>query len=268
MEHYRRKSPIFPRRNLDSDATTPAASLNDNVITIYNDKLKEDSDSVNDEKAQEDRYTPKEAGLVGRQLANFLEKTPRNTGGFVNKAKQCNRTVIRAAVIDVLVHTAFPTVDPADERGRPKNRAGWFHDACNKYADGAGIPAYISVWVKTDLSWQEIEQNSTQLRHSTDATWLSLMRLTWYATSCAGRLKSRRLIRRCRRMREFASNLRIGTIPDGSLTRWPRPSSFGGETWMDEYEAEELAQEMLRDAGPLGVTRPRLFQIKAYLSSL
>ena len=235
-----------------------APSFNDNVITIYNDKLKEDYDSVNDEEAQEDRYTPKEAGLVGRQLANFLEKTPRNTGGFVNKAKQCSRTVIRAAVIDVLVHTAFPTVDPADERGRPKNRAGWFHDACNKYANGASIPAFIEVWVKTNLSWQEIEQEL-------DAA-ATLYRRYMVEPHAADLV--RRFLRGEIEKQTLDQALQKGA-PDSRPIYASEPSqtvaSPAGndqlcpteKTWMDEYEAEELAKEIIRDAGPLGVTEAK-----------
>ncbi len=137
-------------------AFAPAASLNDNAIIPHNTINK--GVSVNDVPSS-DHYTPKEAGQVGRLLAHFLEKSPANIGGFVNKAKQCTRTVIRAAVVDTLVHQAFPTIDPLDPRGRPRNRGRWFHDATNRYSSaGTPIPAYVLRWVKTDLTFQEIEQ--------------------------------------------------------------------------------------------------------------
>src|SRR5260370_7587634 len=77
--------------------------------------------------------------------------------------------MIRAAVIDALVHAYFPKVDPSDERGRPRSRAAWFHDACNRYAKaGAAIPAFVEKWLRTDLSWEEIEQSlrNASPRHS------------------------------------------------------------------------------------------------------
>jgi len=129
---------------------------------IYNNNNNTNNVSVNDITSS-DRHTTKEAGVVGQRLAHFLEKSPANIGGYVNKAKQCTRTVIRAAIVDLLVHQAFPTIDPIDERGRPRHRGRWFHDACNRYSVEGLIPAYVMRWVQTDLSWQEIEQELATL---------------------------------------------------------------------------------------------------------
>ncbi len=159
---FQGQSAVAVAQKGDFQGAALAASFNDNVITILNESLEEDYDSDNEAAASaraQDHYSSGEAAKVGRQLALFLEKTPENTGGFVNKCKKCSRTVIRASVIDMLVHAAFPQVDPADERGRPKNRASWFHDACKRYAKpGTRIPAFVEMWLKTDLSWDEIER--------------------------------------------------------------------------------------------------------------
>lgn len=141
----------------DFQEAASRASFNVNVITNDNISEKKD-DNVNDADTNQDRYTGKEAKAAGLQLANFLEGG-QNIGGFVNKAKQCTPTVIRAAVIDALVHDAFPTIDPDDQRGQPQTLAKWFHLACNSYGkSGMPIPAFVERWLRTDLSWSEIKQ--------------------------------------------------------------------------------------------------------------
>ena len=134
----------------------PAAIVNDNG-NIYNTTNNNTTNVIVNDVTSSDRHTTKEAGVVGQRLAHFLEKSPTSIGGYVNKAKQCTRTVIRAAIVDLLVHEAFPTIDPTDERGRPKHRGRWFHDACNRFSIIGSLPAYVMRWVQTDLSWAEIE---------------------------------------------------------------------------------------------------------------
>ncbi len=250
----------------DFQEVATSTSLNDNVITLSNDISEKEDVNDNDAAAGQDRYTPKEAAAVGRQLAKFLENSPENTGGFVNKAKQYTRTAIRAAVIDTLVHLAFPTIDPADERGRPRNSAGWFHDACKRYGKpGMHIPAFIERWLRTDLSWDDIKQqlDEASSRYKrfmiADAGTADLVR-----KFLCGEIGQQALDEALQH--EASQEMRANQVPTekspqpGSQTR----SSANGEpsvseaspakTWMDEYEAEALAEEILRDAGQQGVT--------------
>jgi hypothetical protein len=254
----------------DFQGAAPAASFNDNVITISNDSLEEeyvsDNDAAPSARAQ-DHYSSGEAAKVGRHLAMFLEKTPENTGGFVNKCKQCSRTVIRAAVIDVLVHAAFPQVDLADERGRPKNRASWFHDACKKYAKpGTRIPGFIEKWHKTDLAWDEIERqlNEAALRYkrymTADSGTADLVR-QWLR----GEIEQQALDDALQT--SALSHEKQPQTPQQPLTSEPVAAANGTpfvaslpavgaeKTWMDQDEAEILAEEILRDAGPFGVSK-------------
>ena len=246
----------------DFQRVAPGVSLNDNVITPSNDRAEKENVNDNDAAANQDRYTPKEAAAVGRQLAKFLENSPANTGGFVNKAKQYTRTAIRAAVIDTLVHQAFPTIDPADERGRPRNSAGWFHDACKRYGKpGMHIPAFIERWLRTDLSWDEIKRQLDEASNRykrymiADAGTADLVR-----KFLCGEISQQALDEALQRM--ASQEVRASQVP---TEKSPQPgsqmrSSANGEpsvssetspakTWMDEYEAEELAEEILRDAG-------------------
>ncbi len=254
----------------DFQGTAQGASLNDNVITIiYNDSFEDGYDSDNDAAAcapQEDHYSSGEAAKVGRQLALYLEKTPENTGGFVNKCKQYSRTVIRASMIDMLVHAAFPQVDLADERGRPRNQASWFHNACKKYGmPGTRIPAFVEVWLKTDLSWEEIEGHLGE----------AALR---YKNSMIAGSRTADLVRQWLRgeidqmVLDEALQSRV-LSQENQLQRAPKPltsasSATNGlplvavqavphveKTWMDEDEAEILAEEILRDAGPFGVSK-------------
>ncbi len=253
----------------DFQGDAPSASLNDNVITILNDVLDEDYVSDNDAETTvraQDHYSSGEAAKVGRQLANFLEKSPEHTGGFVNKCKQCSRTVIRASVIDVLVHAAFPQVDPADERGRPRNRASWFHGACIKYAkSGTSIPAFIEKWVKTDLSWDEIErQLSEAATHYkrymiADSSTADLVR-SWLRGEIEQQVLDEAL-----QSSMLSQEKQFQKAPQ--LLTAASPATYGKpfvvaqtpahveKTWMDEDEAVVLAEEILKDAGPLGVSK-------------
>ncbi len=250
----------------DFQGIAAGVSLNDNVMILSNDISEKEDVNVNDATADQDRYSPKEAAAIGRQLAKFLENSPVNTGGFVNKAKQYTRTVIRAAVIDTLVHLAFPTVDPADERGRPRNSAGWFHDACKRYGKpGMHIPAFIERWLRTDLSWDEIKRQLDEASNRykrymiADAGTADLVR-----KFLCGEISQQALDEALQRM--ASQEVRASQVP---TEKSPQPgsqmrSSANGEpsvssetspakTWMDEYEAEALAEEILRDAGQQGV---------------
>ena len=252
----------FSRQKGDFQGAASSASLNDNVITIPNDISKKDDDSDNDTATiAQDPYSPSEAMKVGRQLANFLEKSPQNIGGFVNKCKLYSPTVIRASVIDVLVHAAFPLVDPADERGRPKNRASWFHDACKKYGkSGSRIPAFVEKWLKTDLAWDEIEQQLSEAA-------------IHYKRYMIADSRTADLVRKFLRG-EIEQQVLDETLPSSALSQEKQPSltsapsaangtplvasqpaATAEKTWMDEEEAELLAEEILRDAGPLGVSK-------------
>ena len=160
---FQTQSNSFLAQKGDFQGTDSRVSFNDNVMIYSNDNKREnsviDNDTASSVSLSETPYTKKEAAKVGRSLAMFFEHSLANVGGFVNKCKLCPPTTIRAAVIDALVHAYFPKVDPSDERGRPRSRAAWFHDACNRYAkSGFVIPAFVEKWLRTDLSWEEIEQ--------------------------------------------------------------------------------------------------------------
>jgi len=186
----------------------------------------------------------------------------------INKCKHCSRTVIRAAVIDVLVHAAFPQVDPTDERGRPKNRASWFHDACKKYGKpGTCIPAFVEKWYKIDLSWDEIERqlNEAALRYKrsmiADSSTADLVR-QWLRGEIEQLVLDEAL------QTSTISHEKQPQMPQQSLTSAPvaakstpvvgpapHASAAAEKTWMDEDEAEALAEEILRDAGQFGVSK-------------
>jgi hypothetical protein len=245
------------------------ASLNDNVITIYNDISDKDGGIVIDNDAASasenpQGYPPKEAAKVGRQLAMFLEGSPANIGGFVNKCKQCSRTAIQAAVIDTLVHSAFPTIDPTDERGRPRDKAKWFHLACNEYnKPDTPIPAFIRKWLRTDLYWQDLNAYWTDIAGQLNEAERRYKRYMIAESSTAD------LVRRflCGEIDQQALDEVLQQTPAVGLhypeSQTPvangKPSASPGstaaaKTWMEEYEAEALAEEILRDAGQQGVS--------------
>src|SRR6266568_1804148 len=260
----------------DFQQGTALPSLNVNVLSLSSNRTAMKSDNDNDAAlptpSSEDRYTRQEARTVGRHLAMFLEKTPEHIGGFVNKCKQCTRTTIRAAVIDMLVHTYFPTIDSGDERGRPQSRGAWFHDACNKYTKpSTHIPAFIEKWLKTDLSWEEIE--------------LALQdAATRYAKYMIGESRTADLVRQWLRGElasqaldealqidadlecsepdqgqvgcEHLNSIAFGTR--NNLPTWAGPGT--AKAWMDEYEAEVLAHQILQEARAHGVTEARAKQ--------
>ena len=253
----------------DFQVSAPTASLNDNVITLHNDTLEGDYDSDNDTLASthvlEEPYSPGIAGKVGRKLALFLEHSPENVGGFVNKCKVCTPTVIQAAVIDSLVHSAFPTVDPTDDLGRPRSKAKWFHLACNKYAlPGAHIPAFVGKWLKADVYWQDLEAYWKEVAEQLEEASARYRR---YMIAGAG---SADLVRQWLRgeieQQVLDEALQSNVLSQQHLTT-ASPATNGTpfvvakapahveKTWMDEDEAEVLAEEIVRDAGPLGVTK-------------
>lgn len=280
------KKTTFLGQKDDFAGSTRAVSFNDNVLSPYR-LQKEDPVSDNDapnapvvashhSEVQGDRYTPREAASIGRHLALFLEKTPQNTGGFVNKCKQYGPTIIRAAVVDVLVHEAFPTADPADERGRPRNRAKWFHEACKTYGGerSTSIPAFVLRWVKTDLSWQEIEQQLAELatrykRYMVERTTADLVRqclrgeLDQQALDAAlqGSLAPTTAHSAPASSQQATSvSSTLHSAPSKPELPAVNHATPAPKTWMDEYEAEALAEEVLRDAGPLGVTTAKAVQ--------
>ncbi len=259
----------FSRQKDDFRGAASAASFNDNVVTISNDILEEGYDSDNDAAAsarQEDHYSSGEAAKVGRQLALFLEKTPENTGGFVNKCKLYSRTVIRASVIDMLVHAAFPQVDPADERGRPRNRASWFHDACKKYGKpGTRIPAFVEVWLKTDLAWDVIESQLGEAAQRYKCPMIAgsstadLVR-QWLRGEIEQQrldeaLQTSALSQETPPQKAPQSLTPASSAANGTPLVTAQPVAQAQKTWMDEDEAQMLAEEILRDAGPFGVSK-------------
>lgn len=265
----------------DFQAAGPGASLNDNVITPYNDIPGKDDVIDNDAAAAAEKpqgYPPKEASKVGQKLAMFLEKTPEHTGGFVKKCKLCAPTVIQAAVIDTLVHSAFPTIDPADDRGRPRNKASWFHDACKKYNNpGTPIPGFIKKWLKTDLYWQELEAYWNDIATQLDEAERRYKRYMTTESSEAplvrqflcGEIDQQTLDEALQQVDASAprasyaptTGSRQPESPTSATNGKPSVASTGSsaetKTWMDEYEAEALAEEIMHDeqARALGVSK-------------
>ncbi len=242
----------FGREKGDFQGAEALASLNDNVITPSIDSTRKDDVIDNDAMPgtptnEDDRYSKKEAARVGQSLANFFEHRLDNTGGFVNKCKMCTRTTIRAAVIDALVHAYFPTVDPADERGRPLSRAAWFHDACNRFSKpGTVVPLFVLRWLHTDLDWQQIE---LALRDGAAK----------YARYMTANGRQASLVRQWLRgeltNQELDDALRIGqgqTVdPDSATNGKPYASADVVKTWMDQGEANALAAHVLQEGGAL-----------------
>lgn len=266
---FQGQSVVVTTQKGDFQGAAPGASFNDNVITISNDILGEGYDSDNDATAsapQEDHYSSGEAAKMGRQLALYLEKTPENTGGFVNKCKQYSRTVIRASMIDMLVHAAFPQVDLADERGRPRNRASWFHNACKTYGKpGTRIPAFVEVWLKTDLSWEEIEGQlgEAALRYKgfmiAGGSTADLVR-QWLRGEIDQMvldeaLQTSTLSHEMPSQKAPQSLTPASSTANGTPLVVSQPIAQAQKTWMDEDEAQILAEEILRDAGPFGVSK-------------
>lgn len=273
---FQGQSVVVATQKGDFQGAAPLASLNDNVITIHNDSLEEDYGSDNDAGTgtlHQEPYPPHIAAKVGQKLALFLENSPENTGGFVTKCKLCSPVVVQAAVIDVLVHKAFPTIDPADDRGRPRNKASWFHDACKKYAQpGAHIPAFIQKWLRTDLYWQDLEAYWKEIA---DQLSEAETRYKRYMIAGAGSadlvrqwlrseieqqaldealqssvLSQEKQLQRAPQLLPSTSSVSNGTPLVSS-----HPAIQAQKTWMDENEAEILAEEILRDAGSLGVSK-------------
>jgi hypothetical protein len=273
---FQGQSVVVATQKGDFQGKAPLASLNDNVITIHNDSLEGDYGSDNDagtDTLHQEPYPPHIAAKVGQKLALFLENSPENTGGFVTKCKLCSPVVVQAAVIDVLVHKAFPTIDPADDRGRPRNKASWFHDACKKYAQpGAHIPAFIQKWLRTDLYWQDLEAYWKEIA---DQLSEAETRYKRYMIAGAGSadlvrqwlrseieqqaldealqssvLSQEKQIQRAPQLLPSTSSVSNGTPLVSS-----HPAIQAQKTWMDENEAEILAEEILRDAGSLGVSK-------------
>jgi len=273
---FQRQSAAEGAQKGDFQRDAPSASLNDNVITIHNDILEEDYVSDNDGGPivpVQEPYSPTVASKVGRKLAFFLENSPENIGGFVNKCKVCTPTVIQAAVIDVLVHQAFPTVDPADDRGRPLSKAKCFHENCKKYAmPSARIPTYIEKWLRTDLYWQDLDTYWQEIAKHLEEAGTHYRR---YMIAGAG---SADLVRQWLRG-EIEQQVLDEALQSSVLSQEKQfqkapqlltaasPATYGKpfvvaqtpahveKTWMDEDEAEVLAEEILKDAGPLGVSK-------------
>ncbi len=266
----------FSRQKDDFQRFAPAASFNDNVITTLNEILKEGYDSDNDAVASspaEETYSPSVAAKIGRKLALFLENSPENTGGFVAKCKVCTPTVIQAAVIDVLIHQAFPTVDPADDRGRPRNKAKWFHETCKKYAmPGAHIPAFIEKWLRTDLYWQDLEAYWKEITEQLDEAGARYRRYMIADADSANLV--RQWLRGDIEQSVLDEALQTSALSQDTPSQrtlqplTPAPVAANGtplvvsqpvaqvqKTWMDEDEAQILAEEILRDAGPFGVSK-------------
>ena len=234
----------------DFQGAGSGVSFNDNVIIYSNDNKRENSVIDNDTASSvsvsppETPYTKKEAAKVGRSLAMFFEHSLANVGGFVNKCKLCPPTMIRAAVIDALVHAYFPKVDPSDERGRPRSRAAWFHDACNRYAkSGFAIPAFVEKWLKTDLSWEEIEQalrdaSATYSRYMLSGERSAALVRQWLRGELTDEVLQVELM-----------NASANGMPDEREAK-----SYFLKAWMDEDEAEILACLIMQEGAPYGFT--------------
>jgi len=254
----------------DFQGVGSGVSFNDNVITYSNDSNREDSVIDNDTapsisvSPSETPYAKKEAAKVGRSLAMFFEHSLENVGGFVNKCKLYTPTMIRAAVIDALVHAYFPKVDPSDERGRPRSRAAWFHDACNRYAKaGAAIPAFVEKWLRTDLSWEEIEQalrnaSARYSRYMLSGERSAALVREWLR----GELVDQELHEKLQiEGQSEVSHSAVQTSPvepmNSSTSGIPyerEAESHFPKTWMDEGEAEILACQILQEGAPYGFT--------------
>ena len=251
----------FSRPKGDFQGAASSASLNDNVITIFNDSSEKGDDNDNDAALSTlNPYSPSEAAQVGRQLALFLEKSPQNIGGFVNKCKLYSPIVIRASVIDVLVHAAFPQVDPADERGRPKNRASWFHNACKNYGKpGSHIPAFIEKWRRTDLAWDEIERQLSEAAIHYKRYMIADSRTADLVRKFLRGEIEQQVLDEALQTSALSQEKQPLTLASSAAKGTPvvasQPAATAEKTWMDEDEAELLAEEILRDAGPLGVSK-------------
>jgi hypothetical protein len=144
------------------DFQVDGAALSINDIDLYNrfSNNQNTSVNVNDIAGQltTHAYSSAEAKKIGLELANFLEGHEKNVGGFVEKCKTRTPTIIRAAVIDALVHAYFPGADPRYNKGKQLNRAACFHTASNRYAEPDVVfPAFVQHWLATNLTWLQIE---------------------------------------------------------------------------------------------------------------
>jgi hypothetical protein len=267
---FQEQSSHFVVQKGDFQGVGSGVSFNDNVITYSNDSNREDSVIDNDTapsisvSPSETPYAKKEAAKVGRSLAMFFEHSLENVGGFVNKCKLYTPTMIRAAVIDALVHAYFPKVDPSDERGRPRSRAAWFHDACNRYAKaGAAIPAFVEKWLRTDLSWEEIEQalrdaSARYSRYMLSGERSAVLVREWLR----GELVDQELHEKLQiEEQSEVSHSAVQTSPvelmNSSTSGMPyerEAESHFPKTWMDEGEAEILACQILQEGAPYGFT--------------
>jgi len=210
---------------------------NTNIDTINKDT---DNDTQYPPACFEDRYTVVGAREEARRLAKFFEGNENtNTGGFVDKCKLCSHRTVRAAVIYALVRRIFPDADPEDNYPPLKGRgANLFHTACKKFnTPDVSLPRFVSKWLDTGLTWKDIESA-----------------LEKAAAKYAGYLS------RPGPAADLVRNWLNGEITEQQLevalvSKLPVATGAGGKLWMDEAEAKQLAQQILQQAGPLGVSR-------------
>lgn len=234
----------------DFHAMASLPSFNVNVRdSSKNSSLKKEHDNASDSPALPLAgvlYTSQEAAQVGRSLAAFfepslvkmtVEESRRAIGGFVNKCKRASPRAVRAAVIDTLVHDHFPTVDPADTRGRPGKRAAWFHRACEHYrAPDALVPPFVQTWLDTDLSWKEIE---TQLGAAAAQYGYAMVEGD----------------QRANLVRSFLCGAWSRQELDEALHQAAeRTHRRDGAAPLGKVDAEELARYVMQDGTPYGVT--------------
>lgn len=231
--------------------TGDVTSLNDNGSSSITSSSLDESDNVNDvrrgallEVPAADPCTPTEAGKLGRRLAQFFENGYGNAGGFVNRCKQSTPITIQAAVVDTLVHLAFPRVDPSDDRGKPRNRAAWFHRACERYQPGMPIPAYVRRWLLLQASWEEVQQALEEAARQHGPFMVvegpaSILVRRWLS----GELDEAEL--------ESQLALAEGQAGSGAAGTPGVPP----KSWMNETEAQLLAARILEEAGPQGASQ-------------
>jgi hypothetical protein len=105
-----------------------------------------------------------------RQLADFVEQKPGNFPNFISLSKQFSPVVIRAAVVNMVVHTIFPdeTGTLTGEQdgvltkawGRPSNPGKWVWASCRAYQQ-QGVPAVMNWLLKRyeGRSYREIQHD-------------------------------------------------------------------------------------------------------------
>jgi hypothetical protein len=253
--------PLLPQKGDFHVGVVPLAINGNENSNNLKQKQQSDPVIVTDSAAQtkSSLYTSAEAKKVGLELASFLEGHEQNVGGFIEKCKTRTPIIIRAAVIDTLIHAYFPGADPRYSKRKQQNRAACFHAASNRYTEPDVVfPTYILHWLESKLSWYEIEDALKEASHRYSIYMLpGDERAVYVRQWLCGEVSQQQLDL----MLQADSVPKKGLDAKSSLLTpitaaetqqevgdEKQASRIGARDWLYEDEAEVLAARILREA--------------------